>query len=299
MFEMNNDKRYSKEALDKMNVQERYEEILNCSSDQNIFGLIDIFKYNFKKYGTSASGDNLIALSYLFGRIHNIDEFIALLNDNIVLSIGIDEDTLNISKNLIVIGVAYPNLNDIQIKYLETLYNNPKYCALIDNLLFDKDLLPRKIKGITCDELQRKNNNFPDKLLDMVYNAFELNDKVENNNENTILNVYDRRHNTIIQKAYCKIGDAEFIASGNIDAYIILNILEEKYGEKCLAYFVKKVMELHHDRYKVKPAELRMWKNEWINYKMLESIAAKYYDIPELEHNIKHLIALAFLLKLN
>ena len=86
---------------------------------------------------------------------------------------------------MLQIGMKYPDLDDEELDYLEGLYNQTKYCALIDELLFDKEKLPRSITGITRNDLSKRNEDFPDSLKDNLFNAFEKNSEVQINNEYT------------------------------------------------------------------------------------------------------------------
>ena len=139
-----------------MSIEERYQERQKCAKDRNIFGMIDIFSYDFKKFGVSANGDKLIALSFLYGRTGEIRDFEFFIEDNRDIMLFAEQETVEISNFMLRIGLDYPDLNDCQLDYLEMLYNNKKYCSIIDELLFDKEKLPRVITGITREQLKIK-----------------------------------------------------------------------------------------------------------------------------------------------
>lgn len=155
-FRIDRSKRYDDDELRTMSIEERYQERQRCAKDRNIFGMIDIFSYDFKKFGVSANGDKLIALSFLYGRTGEIRDFEFFIEDNRDIMLFAEQETVEISNFMLRIGLDYPDLNDCQLDYLEMLYNNKKYCSIIDELLFDKEKLPRVITGITREQLKIK-----------------------------------------------------------------------------------------------------------------------------------------------
>ena len=299
MYRPDTSRRYTEEELDSMTVNERHEERLRCSKEKNALGQRDIFTYDFKKYGISASDTILPTISFLYAKTNALDELKQLLNENSYIFYDLDPDKLPISEFFIQIGTKYPNLDEDELNQLEELYNDTKFCTIIDELLYDKEKLPRTIKGITRHEIKDKNENFPNSLLDLVYNAFEENSLVDEDYEDTVWEVYNRRKNTIIRKAYKQIGLGECIASGRINTYIFFNLIEEKYGEECLNYFVKRVMELHSYYKNTNPADFRKLKDVGISYEYLFRYACERFESEKTLQDIQHLIALAFLLEIN
>ncbi len=297
MFRPDSSKRYNKSELEGMSVKERYEERLKCAKEKNTLGQRDIFTFDFQKFGVAASGNDLIAISFLYAKTHAEEEFFGLLRNAFLFEL--DDEARNVSEFMFKIGLKYPNLDDDELNHLELLYNNTKYCALIDELLFDKEKLPRTIKGITREELNRRNDNFPDSLLAQVYQAFEENSEIDEDNEETIWRVYDRRNNTIISKAYNKLGTGEIVASGTIDANIFFNLIEEKYGKDCLNFFVNKVMKLNPYLKDVAPEKFRTCKSQWVEYWQLADFAKEWGGTNELSLEMRNLIALSFLLRVN
>lgn len=134
-------RRYSDEELEKMSVKECDDERLKCSKDKNVLGLRDIFTYNFKKFGIAASPLSLLAISYLYGKTDADDELMALLRMNSYLLFDVDEDVQELSKFFLLIGMRFPYLGNAELDRLEALYNDTRYCILIDDLLYDKDLI--------------------------------------------------------------------------------------------------------------------------------------------------------------
>lgn len=296
MFRPDTSRRYNKTELEGMSVKERYEERMKCGKEKNSLGQRDIFTFDFQKFGVAASGNDLIAISFLYAKTHAEEEFFDILRNAFLFEL--DDEDKHISEFMFKIGLKYPNLDDDELNQLELLYNNTKYCALIDELLFDKEKLPRTIKGITREDLNRRNENFPDSLLFQVYRAFEENSEVDEDNENTEWRVYDRRNNTIISKAYSKLGDGEIVADGTIDANIFFDLIEEKYGRDCLYFFVNKVMKLN-PYLNVAPEKYRTWKSQWVKYWQLADFANEWRGTNELSLEMRNLIALSFLLRVN
>ena len=292
-------RRYSEEELGKMSVKECGVERLKCSKDKNALGLRDIFTYNFKKYGISASPLSLLAISYLYGKTDADDELMALLRMNSHILFDVDEDVQELSKFFLSIGMKFPYLNNAELNKLEALYNDTRYCILIDDLLYDKDLLPRKIKGITREEFERRNDTFPDRLLDDVFQAFVRNSKQYADDEDTIWQIYDRRNNCVISKPYKEKGAGEIIADGTIDAFIFFNLIEGKYEKDYLDFFVQKVKDLRYKSYDMELSEFRGLQDIWIDFKHLMAFAKMKTNDENRLLEIKRLIALAFLLKCN
>ena len=299
MYRPDTSRRYTDQELEKMSPSERHDERIKCSKEKNVLGQRDIFTYEFKRYGISASDTILPTISFLYARTDATDELKQLLEDNAYILYDLDPDKLPIAEFFIQIGSKYPNLNEEEMNHLEELYNDTKFCAIIDELLFDKDRLPRTIKGITRHEIKDKNENFPNSLLDLVYDAFEENSLVDEDYEDTVWSVYNRRKNTIIRKAYKQIGLGECIASGRINTYIFFNLIEEKYGEDCLNYFVERVMQLHSYYKNTNPTDFRKLKDVGISYEYLFRYACERWESDETLQDIQHLISLAFLLEIN
>lgn len=299
MFRPDTSRRYTGKELDGMTVNERLEERLRCSKEKNVLGQIDIFTYEFKKYGVSASDTILPAISFLYAKTNALRELKKILKENSYILFDLNPEKLPISEFFIQIGIKYPNLDDDELNQLEELYHDTKFCTIIDELLYDKEKLPRSIKGITRHEIKDKNESFPNSLLDLVYNAFESNSLVDEDFEDTVWAVYNRRNNTIIRKAYKQIGLGECVASGRINTYIFFNLIEEKYGEEHLNYFIKRVMELHSYYKNTNSSDFRRLKNVRVSYECLFRYACEKCESEKTLQDIRHIIALAFLLEIN
>ena len=292
-------RRYSEEELEKRSVKERSDERLKCSKDENTLGLRDIFTYDFKKFGIAASPLSLLAISYLYGKTDADDELMALLRMNSYLLFDVGEDIRELSQFFLLIGMKFPDLDNAELDKLEELYNDTRYCILIDELLFDKELLPRKIKGITREDLERRNDTFPDRLLDDVFLAFVRNSNQYEDNEDTVWQIYDRRNNCIISKPYKEKGAGEIIANGTIRAFLFFDLIEEKYGKEYLDFFVQKVKDVHYKSANIELAKFRGLKSIWVDFRHLMDFAKMKTNDENRLLEIKRLIALAFLLMCN
>lgn len=299
MFRPDTSRRYTDQELEEMSPNERHDERIRCSKEKNVLGQRDIFTYEFKRYGISASDTILPTISFLYARTDATDELKQLLNDNSYILYDLDPDKLPIAEFFIQIGCKYPNLNEEEMNHLEELYNDTRFCTIIDELLFDKERLPRTIKGITRYEIKDINENFPNSLLDQVYRAFEENSLVDEDYEDTVWRVYNRKSNTIISKAYNQIGLGECVAIGRINTNIFFNLIEEKYGEDCLYYFVKRIKQLNPYSKDTEPTIFRNRKDERVRYTYILKFACERWDSDKTLLDIKHLIALAFLIEMN
>ena len=192
-------KRYTEDEIKSMSVYERHDECTKCSKAQNLGGLIDFYTLNkvLEKY------------SFCLWEM--------------------SQDSKAVTQKLLEIGLMYPLLTGEQISYLEHLYNSPKYCEMMDDILFDKEKLPRKITGITKEELEKTNDSFPTRLIKETYNCFILNQRAQNkrDDEYTEYYVYVRRNNNIIKKAYGQVGSGECVLSGTLDMKIAKEYFED------------------------------------------------------------------------
>lgn len=292
-------KRFSDEELKNMSVTERRDLYKKCAEEGEIYALRDIISYDFRNYGSSSLEYYLPALTYLYFRTEDINEYESLIREHNYLICSVDTEILDVSEFMAGIGSVYPNLTYSQIDKLEELYNTAKYCQMVDDVLFDKDLLPRKISGITEEELQKTNEDFPDSLLDAIYHAFEINDEVETDDEYTIWQVYVRRFNSIMPKAYNQIGAGECIISGTIDSFIFFRLIEEKYGVECANFYVQNVKDANKYAENISIDDYKKWKSNWVDYKYLHKVSRKYNNSESFLKNTRRIIALSYLLYLN
>ena len=292
-------RRFSDEELEGMSIEQRRQIYQECACQGEIHALKDITTFNFKKYGSASLEYYLPALSYLYFRTEDTEGFEKLVQDYNYLIFDVDREILEVSEFMAVIGSVYPQLTPWQINKLEEYYNNPKYCEIVDDVLFDKELLPKEIKGISREDLSRKNTDFPDHLLDEIYQAFESNDNVDSDGRYTMWLVYVRRSNSIVRKQYQEIGTGECIIEGTIDSYYFFNMLEEKYGDNCLHFFVENIKNANRYTKDISFEDFRKWKSNWINFKIIQKISQEYNNNPHFLLEIRRLVALAYIVYLN
>ncbi len=293
-------KRYTEDEIKKMSVHERHDECSRCSKAQNLGGLIDFYTF-FYYHGCQATNEYVIpGMAYLYGRAKDVDTLNKVLQKYSFCLWEMSQDSKEVTKNLLEIGLMFPLLTGDQISYLEHLYNMPKYCEMMDDILFDKDKLPRKITGITKEDLKKTNDNFPTRLVKETYNSFILNQRAQNkrDDEYTEYYVYVRRNNNIIKKAYGMVGSGECVLSGTIDMKSFIEHIRPKYGDDCADFFLTKTLE-RKPWYEKKEDLCRSY-YEWVDWDLLTEIAKDYFgnNKPQID-NIKMDIALVYLKLLN
>ena len=293
-------KRYTEEEIKKMSVYERHDECSKCSKAKNLGGLIDFYTFFFY-HGAQATNEYVIpGMAYLYGRAKDVDTLNKVLQKYSFCLWEMSQDSKEVTKNLLEIGLMFPLLTGDQISYLEHLYNMPKYCEMMDDILFDKEKLPRKITGITKEDIKKTNDSFPNRLIKETYNSFILNQRAQNkrDDEYTEYYVYVRRNNNIIKKAYGMVGSGECVLSGTLDMKSFIEHIEPKYGNDCADFFLSKTLE-RKPWYNKKEDLCRSY-YEWVDWDLLTEIAKDYFgnDNKQID-NIKMDIALVYLKRLN
>ena len=113
-----------------------------------------------------------------------------------------DPDKLPISEFFIQIGAKYPNLDEDELRQLEEFYNDTKFLHYYRRTsIRQRETAKNNKMGLHVIKLKDKNESFPNSLLDLVYNAFELNSLVDEDCEDTVWAVYNRRKNYDHQKS--------------------------------------------------------------------------------------------------
>ena len=293
-------KRYTEDEIKSMSVYERHDECTKCSKAQNLGGLIDFYTFFFY-HGCQATNEYVIpGLAYLYGRAKDVDTLNKVLEKYSFCLWEMSQDSKAVTQKLLEIGLMYPLLTGEQISYLEHLYNSPKYCEMMDDILFDKEKLPRKITGITKEDLEKTNDSFPIRLIKETYNCFILNQRAQNkrDDEYTEYYVYVRRNNNIIKKAYGQVGSGECVLSGTLDMKSFIEYIEPKYGNDCADFFLEKTLE-RKPWYNKKEDLCRSY-YEWVDWDLLTERAKEYFEDDQSQiDNIKMDIALLYLKMLN
>lgn len=294
------DKRYSEDELKKMSVRERHAECSKCSKAKNLDGLIDFYTYFFYN-GCQATNEYVVpGLAYLYGRAKDVDKLNQILTKYAFCLWELSQRSKEVTQSLLEIGLSYPYISNQQVDYLESLYNDPKYCEMMDDILYDKEKLPRKISGITKDELSKTNDTFSPRLLKEVYNCFILNQRAQNkrDDEYTEYFVYVRRTNSIIKKEYGQVGSGECVIGGTLDMKSFIEFIEPKYGKECSNYFLREVLK-NKPWYNDTDSLIRSY-FEWVDWDLLTDIAKEFFahDTQKIDE-LKMDIALLYLKRLN
>lgn len=293
-------KRYPEDEIKSMSIENRHRECSRCSKSKNLWGLIDFYTY-FLKHGGAVSNEYVVpALAYLYGRTKDIEALSQLFDRYAFCLWELSRDSKDVTQSLLEISLLYPHISNQQISYLESLYNNPKYCEMIDDILYDKDELPRRISGITREELSKTNDTFSRRLIKEIYNCFILNQRAQNQSDDefTVYYVYVRRTNSIIKKAYGKVGSGECVISGTLDMKSFIELVKPKYGKECADFFMKKVLETkpwYGDKENLIRSDY-----EWVDWYILTDIAKDFFvrDKTKIDE-VKMDIALLYLKRLN
>ena len=112
--------------------------------EQKLIDCIGLWKNNQALY----EGVELFhKISFLYGRMNQQPEYEEFIKSKVQMTIGLmaEEHEIKIGLGLFSIGLSYPDLSDRQLEQLEILYKDGNYYELIDFLLFDKEILKRKL----------------------------------------------------------------------------------------------------------------------------------------------------------
>lgn len=222
-------KRYSESEIASLSVKELYAERRECAKNKNLNGLYDIVKYQFQHGSIATNECHMPEFAFLSGRTGNVEEFLLIFKKFQWSLFGMPQKYITITQNLLSIGMKYPHLSNREVDYLESLSSSPETFEITEDILCDKELLPRMISCITKASLNVKNENFSDMFLDQIANCFEKNEELEDSGDPMF--VYDRTHNAIIRKRYEDIGLGEFCISCNIHTNKYFPMIENKFGK--------------------------------------------------------------------
>ncbi len=167
--------RYTELEMKSMSLQEQLKLRDKCVQEKNLMGLLDVVTYFFKNSCAATIKYELPAMTFLYARVKDIDTLNSILQEYSWRFMEISAECRDVSLRLLEIGLKYPYLNSDEVDYLEDLYCNPKYCSVMDIILFDKECLPRPIKGITREELKKSNSEFPKSLISQMWRSMERN----------------------------------------------------------------------------------------------------------------------------
>jgi hypothetical protein len=175
--------------------RERMEKELAVS--KNYRGLIDLYITRWNNTAMYEIPSLYQKISYNFGMLKDQDGFEKFVADECQVNIGMmstDKDR-NIGILLFIIGMNYPNLSEKEMEVLDELSCDENYFELIESLHIVENILTRPIRKFDRSVLNIRHNEFSNKMLNQVYQAFLENN--ENYNWYDI-KVYDRPSNLVI-----------------------------------------------------------------------------------------------------
>lgn len=216
------------EKVDEKNVEQIR---LEHFEERNLAGLLEIALLKWEKFGCLATcNDYFPEICYYYGRVNDIEGFSSFLRKQAFIVNSLPNETVEMGKALSDIGNRFPNLNEVDLCYLESLYTDSRIYQFMKYMLFDEDRLPRSLKKYDISKLNIKNTLFSDDLLLEVFNSFELNDKLDETYEDCY--VYSRELNEVIEKPYGQISLTERYISDFINFEKCMDICTRIYGEE-------------------------------------------------------------------
>jgi|GEM_PF-3638685 len=289
--------RYTESELKNLSLQEQCNLRDRCVQEKNLMGLIDVVTYFFKNSCAATIKYELPAMTFLYARVKDIDTLNSILQEYSWCFMEISAECRVVSLRLLEIGLKYPYLNSDEVDYLEDLYCNPKYCSVMDIILFDKELLPRPIKGVTREDLKKTNSEFSKALISQMWRSMERNDSDElGYTSDPYYDVYVRLSNSIVQKKYEDVGDGEHVIQSVIDSKRFLSCVLAEWGEECMNYFIEELCK--RNPYFIKD-RLTKFDYEWIQYVDVIDIAQSYFQNKKEIEKVKEAFALAYLKRAN
>lgn len=223
--------------LSKMSSGDRYALRRKCAENRDLESLFQIVKYHFTKGSNATNESNLPELFYYSGRLNRVEELNDFLSDKEFHLIWLSEPCKDLAKNLLKIGLKFPNLTEAELCYLEEKYCDPKTFELFEIIMFDCDKLSRPLKKFERNALNVVHSDYSREFLLEIYKYFSENDELDNGYSR--LYIYSKSRNEIIQKKLENIGIGEFCITQPICSNELYILLKEKFGEESAEYFNK------------------------------------------------------------
>ncbi|MBL0132845.1 MAG: hypothetical protein IPP79_01940 [Chitinophagaceae bacterium] len=277
--------------LEKMPLEEMFNLRRQCAQNRDIKSLLVIAKYRFIKGSAATNESNLPEMCYYYGRLHRGKELEELLAEKSFYLFMLSESCKELAQTLFNIGQKFPYLNEEEVAYLEKKYCDSKTFELFDLIMFDSDLLPRKIRRFDKSSLDIKNENFSRDFLLKVFGHFSDNEELEDGYSE--LYVYSRINNKIIRKKYEHVGLGEFCIVQPILSNQFYNLIKEKFGEEC-ADFCIAALAVNEDAENFKNSDFYL-----LNVESIEEVANKYFNNSKKVEDVKAEVALFWLTKIN
>lgn len=210
-----------------------------CAKSKDLDSLFKISIMSFNKWPLI---DECIfpEICYYFGRLNRQNEISDFFKGKECYVREIPKWSIDLGKALLGIGQKFPNLNEFEVSFLEKGYSNVRTYPLFDIIMFDCELLPRKIMRLNSDILNIRNSDFTRDLLILIYDCFIANNNIEAENTGEDVYVYSRTNNSVTQKKEDFIGVGEYY----IDSILVTNKLwrlvdsafEEKHANELIKY---------------------------------------------------------------
>jgi len=287
----NGDRVITDSQLEKMSSKEIFTLRRECAQRHDIESLSTIAEYLFKSGSAATNKSNLPELCYYYGRLKKVDELKEFINQNSFFIQMLPEYSKELAQNLFNIGLKFPHLNDKEVDYLEQKYSEPQTFELFDVIMFDEELLPRRIMKFDKELLKNKNLEFTKDFLLELFSCFIANE--EQDNEFSEFLAYSRIENKIIQKKYHDIGLGEYLITQPIHTDKLYNLLIDMYGLDCGDYFMKQIANdddisqyINSDFYVV-------------DARTIVGISKEYFNIVATRQSLQTEIALLWLKKIN
>ena len=174
-------------------LEEIFDKRKKAKEEKNLYALAECSlqmseKYNFDYIRQEAA--------YFLGRLKDPEGFAEMIQNARKRSLDYDgkHRTFDIEVRYFNIGLAYPNLGEEDLRFLEEKNMCSGNFEMIDRMLFDKEKLPRNLKHFDSSLLSIKNEEFSDEFLDKIFHATYKNE-IEYNIDEAI----DNRYNSQIQ----------------------------------------------------------------------------------------------------
>jgi hypothetical protein len=223
-------------ALSLEDINTKKQEFISIGDLQ---GLKEIMKYKFINGSAAVNEYVLPEMSYYFGRLHATEELMEFITGKEFYLDMLPHDCKLLAENLMNVGYFFPDLSNELLDYLEEKYCDRKTFEIIDNIMFDAHLLPRKLKKFDKDLLKSKNNEFTDDLCFDLYDAFSKNLDLDYSFDDFF--VYDKIENQIIKINPEQCGQGQYVVSMPISSNEFWSLINQEFNENTADTIIKKL----------------------------------------------------------
>jgi hypothetical protein len=225
--------------LEKLSFEELDKLSQKCADNRDLESLLTIAKWRFIKGSKATNESNLPEMFYYFGRLHRGEELRSFLKEKSFYLFMLSASCKVLGENLFNIGLRFPHLSEEEVSYLEQNYCDPKTFELFEIIMFDKELLPRRIEKFDKELLKRKNTEFSDQFLMSLFECFSKNEELDNGYSE--MYIYSRISNKIIRKKYEDTGLGDYCIVLPTTSNQYWSIVEERFGTKCADDMIKEL----------------------------------------------------------